>query len=90
MRASDYEAFSGRKVGFDATARRFHYKEVFYGQSLKYEMPGPGQYTDQSTLWFSILVRSASRTREITVITTRQVQQLLWAPELTCRMKIQC
>ena len=31
MRASDYEAFAGKKVGFDATARRFHYKEVFYG-----------------------------------------------------------
>ena len=45
MRASDYEAFAGKKVGFDATARRFNYKEVFYGQSLKYEVPGPGQYT---------------------------------------------
>lgn len=31
MRASDYEAFAGKKVGFDATARRFNYKEVFYG-----------------------------------------------------------
>ena len=44
MRASDYEAFAGKKVGFDATSRRFHYKEVFYGQSLKYDVPGPGQY----------------------------------------------
>ena len=25
MRATDYEAFSGKKLGFDATANRFNY-----------------------------------------------------------------
>lgn len=42
MRATDYEAFAGKKVGFDATSSRFHYNQIFYGQSLKFEIPGPG------------------------------------------------
>mmetsp|Transcript_48533 Transcript_48533/g.35725 ORF Transcript_48533/g.35725 Transcript_48533/m.35725 type:complete len:121 (-) Transcript_48533:132-494(-) len=47
MRATDYEAFSGKRVGFDATSPRFPYNNVFYGQSLKFEVPGPGQYQDE-------------------------------------------
>jgi len=47
MRATDYESFAGKKVGFDATSPRFHYNQVFYGQSLKFEVPGPGQYEDK-------------------------------------------
>lgn len=46
MRATDYEMFAGKRVGFDATSPRFTYNNVFYGQSLKFEVPGPGQYAD--------------------------------------------
>jgi len=41
-RAPDYEAYAGKRVGFDATSPRFNYNQVFYGQSLKFEVPGPG------------------------------------------------
>jgi hypothetical protein len=43
-RAFDYEAFSGKNIGFDQTSPRFNYNQVFYGQSLKFDVPGPGQY----------------------------------------------
>lgn len=46
-RANDYEAYAGKKVGFDATSPRFNFNQVFYGQSLKFEVPGPGQYQEQ-------------------------------------------
>ncbi len=46
MRATDYEAFSGKKVGFDGTSPRFNSNNVFYGQSLKLDVPGPGMYQD--------------------------------------------
>lgn len=46
MRATDYEAFSGKKVGFDVTSPRFNSNQVFYGQSLKLDVPGPGKYED--------------------------------------------
>ena len=45
-RASDYESIAGKRVGFDATSPRFNYNQVFYGQSLKLEVPGPGLYKD--------------------------------------------
>ena len=45
-RASDYESIAGKRVGFDATSPRFNYNQVFYGQSLKLEVPGPGLYQD--------------------------------------------
>lgn len=45
-RASDYESVVGKRVGFDATSPRFNYNQVFYGQSLKLEVPGPGLYQD--------------------------------------------
>ena len=45
QRAGDYESVAGKKVGFDATSPRFNYNQVFYGQSLKLEVPGPGLYT---------------------------------------------
>ena len=45
-RASDYESVAGKRVGFDATSPRFNYNQVFYGQSLKLEVPGPGLYKD--------------------------------------------
>jgi hypothetical protein len=45
-RANDYEAFAGKRVGFDATSPRFNYNQAFYGQSLKFEVPGPGQYAE--------------------------------------------
>jgi hypothetical protein len=41
-RASDYEIFSGKNIGFDKTSPRFNYNQVFYGQSLKFDVPGPG------------------------------------------------
>ena len=47
MRATDYEAFSGKKVGFDGTSPRFNPNQIFYGQSLKLEVPGPGKYDGQ-------------------------------------------
>lgn len=43
-RAFDYEVFSGKNIGFDQTSPRFNYNQVFYGQSLKFDVPGPGQY----------------------------------------------
>ena len=45
-RASDFESAAGKRVGFDATSPRFNYNQVFYGQSLKLEVPGPGLYQD--------------------------------------------
>ncbi len=50
MRATDYEAFSGKKVGFDVTSPRFNSNQIFYGQSLKLEIPGPGKYEDLSVV----------------------------------------
>ena len=44
QRAPDFEQVAGKKVGFDATSPRFTYNQVFYGQSLKLEVPGPGLY----------------------------------------------
>ena len=41
-RAFDYEVFSGKNIGFDQTSPRFNYNQVFYGQSLKFDVPGPG------------------------------------------------
>mgnify|MGYP006906905489 CR=1 FL=1 len=41
-RAGDYEMFSGKNIGFDQTSPRFNYNQVFYGQSLKFDVPGPG------------------------------------------------
>jgi hypothetical protein len=46
-RAGDYEAFSGKHIAFDQTSPRFNYNQVFYGQSLKFDVPGPGQYADR-------------------------------------------
>lgn len=43
-RAGDYEMFSGKNIGFDQTSPRLQYNQVFYGHSLKFEVPGPGQY----------------------------------------------
>ena len=45
-RAGDYEVFSGKNIGFDHTSPRFNYNQVFYGQSLKFDVPGPGQYAE--------------------------------------------
>jgi hypothetical protein len=47
MRATDYEAFSGKRVGFDVTSPRFNTNQIFYGQSLKLEVPGPGKYGEE-------------------------------------------
>lgn len=30
-RATDYEVFSGKNIGFDKTSPRFNYNQVFYG-----------------------------------------------------------
>ena len=46
MRAGDLEQVQGKRVGFDATSPRFTYNQVFYGQSLKLEVPGPGLYEE--------------------------------------------
>ena len=43
-RAGDYEVFSGKNIGFDKTSPRFNFDQVFYGQSLKFGVPGPGHY----------------------------------------------
>ena len=50
QRAADLEVSSGRRVGFDATSPRFNYNQVFYGQSLKLEVPGPGLYKDKGNV----------------------------------------
>ena len=31
MRATDYEAYSGKKVAFDVTSPRFNSNQIFYG-----------------------------------------------------------
>ena len=49
-RAQDYEAYSGKNIGFDQTSPRFNYNQVFYGQSLKFDVPGPGQYAYKANL----------------------------------------
>lgn len=46
-RASDFEQAAGKKVGFDATSPRFNFNQIFHGQSLKFEVPGPGQYREE-------------------------------------------
>jgi hypothetical protein len=43
-RAGDFEMFSGKNLGFDQTSPRFNYNQVFVGHSLKFDVPGPGQY----------------------------------------------
>ena len=52
-RAGDYEAFSGKNIGFDQTSPRFNYNQVFYGQSLKFDVPGPGQYPNHKNIHIS-------------------------------------
>lgn len=47
-RASDFEQQVGKKVGFDSTSPRFHFNQAHYGQSLKFDIPGPGQYNDKN------------------------------------------
>lgn len=46
-RASDFEANIGKKIGFDLTSPRFNFNEAHFGQSLKFDVPGPGQYKDE-------------------------------------------
>lgn len=46
MRATDYEAFAGKKIAFDVASPRFNPSQAFYGQSLKLDVPGPGKYED--------------------------------------------
>ena len=48
-RAQDFEQSVGKKVGFDATSPRFQFNQAFYGQSLKFDIPGPGQYRESSS-----------------------------------------
>lgn len=43
-RANDYETYTGKFIGFDQTSPRFNFNQVFFGQSLKFDVPGPGQY----------------------------------------------
>lgn len=47
-RASDFEKAIGKKVGFDGTSPRFNFNEAHHGQSLKFDIPGPGQYNDKT------------------------------------------
>jgi len=35
---------AGKRVGFEATSPRFNINQVFFGQSLKIDQPGPGNY----------------------------------------------
>ena len=43
-RASDYEFFTGNSIAFDNTSPRFKFDQVFYGEPLKFDIPGPGYY----------------------------------------------
>lgn len=43
-RARDLEMMAGKRVGFEATSPRFNINQVFFGQSLKIDQPGPGNY----------------------------------------------
>lgn len=43
-RARDLEIMAGKRVGFEATSPRFNINQVFFGQSLKIDQPGPGNY----------------------------------------------
>lgn len=51
-RATDFEQAAGKKVGFDATSPRFNFNQIFFGQSLKFEVPGPGQYREENQAGF--------------------------------------
>jgi len=42
-RASDYDVFGNKQIGFETTASRFHYNQIFHGVNLPFT-PGPGQY----------------------------------------------
>ena len=63
-RNKDFEIMCGKKVAFDATSPRFHFNQVFAGQSLKFEVPGPGQYEETSTMRPHSINASRSQTRE--------------------------
>ena len=41
------EVLSIRAPPFSQSSSRFTVKEVFYGQSYKLDVPGPGYYNDQ-------------------------------------------
>ena len=61
-RAFDYEQFSGKNIGFDQTSPRFHFNQVF-GQSLKFDIPGPGQYTVGTRFEMSKTGKPRNRTK---------------------------
>lgn len=62
-RAPDYEVFSGKNIGFDKTSPRFNYDQVFYGQSLKFGVPGPGYYPPEKTKEIAIESMPKNKTR---------------------------
>lgn len=41
-RATDLEKAIGKKIGFDSTQNRLPYNMAHFGQSLKFDIPGPG------------------------------------------------
>lgn len=52
-------------MGFDATSPRFTYNQVFYGQSLKLEVPGPGLYQEKRNVGARPMTFSQPRTRAL-------------------------
>lgn len=62
-RAPDYEVFSGKNIGFDKTSPRFNYDQVFYGQSLKFGVPGPGYYPPERTKEIAVESMPKNKTR---------------------------
>lgn len=62
-RAGDYEVFSGKNIGFDQTSPRFNYNQVFYGQSLKFDVPGPGQYPQKPLAEIATTSQPKNKTR---------------------------
>lgn len=53
----------GRHVGFDQTSPRFHFNQVFYGTSLKFDIPGPGTYAIGNRSDISFTTKPKARTK---------------------------
>ena len=70
----------GRNIGFDQTSPRFHFNQVFYGTSLKFDIPGPGQYTigNRSDISFTTKPKSRSKLR---FLTTNKAQKVKTRPQ---------
>ena len=78
-RATDYEVYSGKNIGFDQTSPRFNYNQVFYGQSLKFDVPGPGQYPTKPHLEINTTSKPKNVTRASRQATSQKESSAEWS-----------